>query len=86
MNLLGLGGPSRATIVRRTRIIGVMKRIEGVPFSTKKIVSTNGNASQDGGHHNKCEEHRYAPHIDRGKMALLEGQVPRVMKGMRDQI
>ena len=39
-----------------------------VPLSTeKKVVNTNGNGGQDGGHHHKYEEHRDTPHIGREK-------------------
>ena len=65
MNLLGLG-PSRASVVRRTRI-GFTRRDKNIIFSTKKVVSTNGNGGQDGSHQHEREEHRDTSHIDQGK-------------------
>ena len=79
MNLLSLC-PSRA------RVIGVTRRSKVVSFSTKKVVGTDGNGGQDGGHHHKCEEQQEGPHVDRGQRAFLGGQacqVPIIMKGKR---
>ena len=72
MNLLGLG-PSRASVVRRTRI-GFTRRDKNILFSTKKVVSANGNSGQDSGHQNECEEHRDTSHIDKERGSGINGE------------
>jgi hypothetical protein len=64
VNLLGLG---RARVVQRTRMIRFTRRNKDIPFSTKIVVNTSGNGSQDGDHQNECEEHCDPSHVDQGK-------------------